>query len=98
MSNYREVNENDFFSDWVCIRDEYLGSHLTPEDKNHHINFDEISDKIIKNVPNKNKKYVKKLLEKLYDNFMEYVCYWNEKHYRNGFCDGVELIVGCLNK
>ena len=30
------------------------------------------------------------------DNFFDYICYWNEKYFRNGFCDAVELISGCL--
>ena len=32
------------------------------------------------------------------DNFFDYICYWNEKYYRNGFCDGVDLIIGCIDK
>jgi hypothetical protein len=27
---------------------------------------------------------------------MDYMHYWFEKYYRNGFCDAVELISGCL--
>ena len=38
----------------------------------------------------------KSRLEKLDDNIMEYIHYWFEKYYRNGFCDAVELISGCL--
>ena len=72
-------------------------AYLTEEDKKHYIHFDEISERILKNVPNQNKKYVKKQLELLDRNFLDYVCYYNEKYYRNGFCDGVQLIVGCVN-
>jgi len=50
----------------------------------------------LKNVPEQNKKYVKKQLEQLDENFMDYIFYWNEKYYRNGFVDGVELINGCF--
>ena len=32
------------------------------------------------------------LKDRLY--FMDYIGYWNEKYFRNGFCDGIELIVG----
>ena len=31
------------------------------------------------------------------ENFMDYIFYWNEKYYRNGVCDGVQLIGGCMN-
>lgn len=30
------------------------------------------------------------------ENFMDYIGYWNEKYYRNGFCDGVQLVLGCI--
>jgi hypothetical protein len=74
-----------------------LCSNLSAEDKKHFIYFDEISEKILKNVPKQSQKYVKKQLDQLDENFMDYICYWNEKYYRNGFCDGVELIGGCLD-
>ena len=69
---------------------------LSAEDKKHFVYFDEISERILKNVPEQNKKYVEKQLKQLDDNFFDYICYWNEKYYRNGFVDGVELINGCF--
>ena len=30
------------------------------------------------------------------NNFMDYLCYWNEKYYRNGFVDGVQITIGCI--
>ena len=51
--------------------------------------------KILKNVPQQNKKYVEKQLNELDKNFMDYLGYWNEKYYRNGFCDGISLIQNC---
>lgn len=64
---------------------------MTPKDKKYCIYFDEISEKILKNVPEQNKKYVKKQLDQLDKNFMDYLYYWNEKYYRNGFADVIEL-------
>ena len=55
----------------------------------------EISERILKCVSKNDKKYVKKQLNLLDENFMDYIDYWNEKYYRNGFCDGVQLIIGC---
>ena len=52
---------------------------------------DEISEKILRNIPKQNRSYVQKQLNILDDNFMDYIGYWNEKYYRNGFCDGVQL-------
>lgn len=37
---------------------------MTPQDKKYCIYFDEIAKKILKNVPDQNKKYVKKQLDK----------------------------------
>lgn len=48
-------------------------------------------------MPKQNKKYVQKQLDQLDKNFMDYLCYWNEKYYRNGFVDGSQLVMGCLD-
>ena len=94
MSNLRQVND-DILKDWLDFREQEVFCTLTEEDKKHFVYFDEISEKILKNVPSQNKKYVKKQLDLLDKNFTDYICYWNEKYYRNGFCDGVQLIMGC---
>ena len=39
-----------------------------------------------------------KQLDLLYDDFMRYLTYITEKYYRNGFCDGVQLIGRCFEK
>ena len=58
------------------------------------INFREVNDKdILKNVPGQSQKYVKKQLDKLDENFMDYLSYWNEKYYRNGFVNGFQLVM-----
>lgn len=97
MNNLREVND-DILKDWLEFREEALYCTLSAEDKKHFVYFDEISEKILKNVPEQNKKYVKKQLDLLDENFMDYIFYWNEKYYRNGFCDGVQLIGGCFGE
>ena len=98
MVNFREVNDNDIIKEWLDYREQEVFASLTEEDKKHHIYFDEISERILKRVPNKDKKYVEKQLSFLDENFMDYIDYWNEKYYRNGFCDGVQLIRGCFDK
>ncbi len=94
MNNFRKVND-DILRDWLGFREEDLCSLTCDEDKKHHIYFDEISERILKRVPNKHKKYVQKQLNFLDDNFLDYLEYWNEKYYRNGFVDGVQMIMGC---
>ena len=95
MNNLRKVND-DILKDWLEFREETLYCTLSAEDKKNFVYFDEISERILKNVPEQNKKYVEKQLKQLDDNFFDYICYWNEKYYRNGFVDGVELINGCF--
>ena len=96
--SFREVNENDIMKDWIRFREEDILCYLSDEDKKHEICIDEISERILKNVPKQNKEYVKKQLNKLDENFLDYLCYWNEKYYRNGFVDGARIIMGCLEE
>lgn len=93
--NFREVKD-DLLKEWLNLREENGFAYLNEEDKKHPIDFDEICERVLRNVPDMNQKYVKKQLELLDRNFIDYVSYWNEKYYRNGFCDGVNLICGCL--
>lgn len=97
MNNFREVND-DILREWLSYREETELGYLTQEDKKHNINFDEIVENVLKNVPKQNKKYVKKQLDILDKNFMDYICYWNEKYYRNGFVDGSQLVMGCFEE
>ena len=85
-NNFREVNY-DLMKDWFQFREETKLCNLTEEDKKHFINFDSISERILKNVPKQNQKYVKKQLELIDRNFLDHVCYYNEKYYRNGLVD-----------
>ena len=95
MNNFREVND-DILKEWLSFREETISGRLTKEDKKHYINFDEIAENILRNVPKQNQKYVKNQLDRLDKNFMDYLFYWNEKYYRNGFVDGVQLIGRCF--
>ena len=97
MGNFRDVND-DILRDWLSIREQEVFCTLTGEDKKHYIYFDELSENILKNVPKQNQKYVKKQLEILDKNFMDYLSYWNEKYYRNVFVDGVQIISGCTEE
>ena len=98
MINFREVNEDDILKEWLEFREETGFCTLSPQDKKYCINFDEISENILKNVPNQNKKYVQKQLDILDKNFMDYLCYWNEKYYRNGFVDRSQLAMECFEE
>lgn len=95
MNNLRVVND-DILKDWLNFREEDLCSLTCDEDRKHYIYFDEISERILKRVPEKDRKYVQKQLSFLDENFMGYIDYWNEKYYRNGFCDAIKLIINGL--
>ena len=91
MNNLREV-KNDLLKDWINYRAEKIFTTLNAEDKKHCIQYDEITERILKNIPIQNKKYVMKQLDLLDKNYMDYFDYWCEKYYRNGFVDSIELL------
>ena len=93
MENLREVKD-DLLKEWLEFREEAVICVVSVEDKKHKIQFEEICNRILKNVPNQNSQYVKSQLELLDKNYMDYLDYWNEKYYRNGFVDGIELLKG----
>lgn len=98
MVNFREVNDNDILKEWLLFREDEISSLSCEEDKKHWVYFDEIVENILRNIPKQSQKYVKKQLDKLDENFMDYLCYWNEKYYRNGFVDGSQLVMGCFEE
>ena len=59
MVNFREVNEDDILKDWLDFREETTLCVMFPQDKKHHICFEDISEKILDNVHKQNNKYVK---------------------------------------
>lgn len=97
MNNFREVND-DILKDWLDFREETDLAFVNDEDRKHTVKFDEISKKILNSIPKQNRKFVEKQLELLNSSFLDYIVYWNEKYYRNGFCDSIELIIGCIDK
>ena len=68
-NNFRE-NKEDILKEWLDFREDTGLAYLTEEDKKHFTHFEEISTRILKNVPKQNKKYVKKQLELLDRNFL----------------------------
>ena len=90
MNNIIEVKD-DLLKEWIEYREETIFAIMNEEDKKHEIRYDEITEKILKNVPKQNQKYVRQQLDVLDRNYMEYLDYWCEKYYRNGFADVIEL-------
>ena len=96
--NFREVSEDDILKEWLEYREETYLCYVDEQDRANEFEYDPFREKILKNVPKQNKKYVEKQLDLIYDEFMKYVMYINEKYYRNGFVDGSQLVMGCLDK
>ena len=92
-----EENEN-LLEKWLEFREEDLCRLTCDEDRKHHIYFEEINERILKCVPENNKKYVQKQLSSLDKNFMNYIAYWNEKYYKNGVRDAIQIIIECIDK
>lgn len=89
-------NESEnLLKDWLDFREEEL-SHMDENDKKHLINFDDCSEKILNNVTGESYNYVSKKLELMYDDFIDYCSYWNNKYYMSGFSDAIKLILSGL--
>ena len=98
MVNFRKVNEDDILKEWYdCMESTYL-CYTDEQDREHEFKYDPFREKILKNVPKQNKKFVEKQLDLIYDDFMKYLIYINEKYYRNGFVDGSQLVMGYFEK
>lgn len=91
MNNLRNVKD-DLLKEWLNFREETILAILDEEDSKHVIQYDDITEKILKKVSIQNQKYVKQQLELLDKNYMDYFDYWCEKYYRNGFVDSIELL------
>lgn len=50
MKNLREVKD-DLLKEWLEFREETVLSEMTPQDKQYCIYFEEIAERILKNVP-----------------------------------------------
>ena len=97
MNNFRNVND-DILKEWLNFREETDLAFVNEEDRKHTVQFDDFSENILNSIPKQNRKFVEKQLDLLNSSFFDYIVYWNEKYYRNGFCDGVELIIGCIDR
>ena len=98
MINFRKVNEDDILKEWYDWMESTYLCYTNELDREHEYKYDTFRGKKLKNVSKQNKKYVEKQLDLIYDDFMNYLIYMNEKYYRNGFVDGSQLVMGCFEK
>ena len=90
-----ENRTNDIIKDWLEFREDEINSHPDSNDKKYYACFEEISDNIISAVSEVNSEFVRSQLEKLDDNYMDYMGAWCHKYYRSGFSDGMKITAGC---
>lgn len=75
---------NDLLKECIVFRNEEL-SRLTSEDKRHLLKFDDFEKRLFRNLLYKNRKFAKNEFEKMYEHFLDFSSYYNEKYYRSGF-------------
>ena len=69
---------------------------MTKEDLQHTLNFDNFSNLVLKNVSKKSEKFMLKQLDKFYDQMMDFTGYYNDKYYKAGFADCLNLVIMSL--
>lgn len=92
LNNSESAN---LLKEWLEFREEEL-CHMEKEDKKYMINFDDYSKKILNNVTKEVYNYVAKKLEFMYDDFIDYCSYWNDKYYMTSFSAAIKLLVNGL--
>ena len=95
MKNDEKIE--DLLKQWMMFRDEEL-STLTKEDKKHPLRFNEFEEKLVKSLPYKNREYTRIVFAKIYDDFIDFCSYYNEKYYRAGFGDCLNLVIMSLGE
>ena len=89
-------NESEnLLKEWLEFREEKL-SRMDEHDQKHLINFYNYSENILNNVSGENYNYISKKLDLIYEDFIEYCAYWDDKYYISGFSDAIKLIVSEL--
>lgn len=79
--------------EWLEFRKAKM-EKLTAEDKTHIINMDELFKSIQNLVPNEKQKIIFDKIDELTNTFVEYAEHTNDKFYKIGFYDAINLILG----
>ena len=93
--NDLDVRTNDIIQNWLEFREDEINSNPDSNEKEYYSILEEISDNILSAVSEINYEYVRSQLEKLDDNYMDYMGAWCHRYYRNGFSDGMKITAGC---
>ena len=89
----KDDNDDELLQDWMEFRFEKLESNLNDEDRKHALNYDTFCEKILDVIPDKDSDYVSDILDDFREELLNYSIYWNEKYYRAGFGDCLNLVI-----
>ena len=93
--NDLDVRTNDIIQNWLEFREDEINSNPDSNEKEYYSILEEISGNILSAVSEINYEYVRSQLEKLDDNYMDYMGAWCHKYYKSGFSDGMKIVSGC---
>lgn len=93
--NDLDVKTNDIIQNWLEFREDEINSNPDSNEKEYYSILEGISDNILSAVSEINYEYVRSQLEKLDDNYMDYMGAWCHKYYKSGFSDGMKITTGC---
>lgn len=78
---------------WVEFREKELECKLSKEDKKHMYNFEKCADIVLNCVDGGMYDFAKKELDKLEEEVLDNMEYFNRKYYMAGFMDALEIIL-----
>lgn len=79
--------------EWLEFRKSKM-EELTAEDKTHVIDMDKLIKDILELIPLDNKNIGLDRIDNLTDGIVKYTEYYNDKFYKAGFYDAINLITG----
>ncbi len=89
----KDDNDDKLLQDWMEFRFEKLESNLTGEDKKHALNYDTFCEKILDVITDKDSDYISDILDNFREELLTHCVYWNEKYYKCGSSDILQLIL-----
>ena len=95
--NLKNLKEKDIINIIYYAQEEKIDKILRKTDENIKEKLDKVQlERIIKN--SNNEKDLKEILNKIEDNYNIKITEYNKEMYKQGFVDGVNLILNCLKE
>lgn len=78
---------------WFEFREEDLECGLSNDDKKHMYDFEKCADMVLNCVNGEMYEFTKKEMDKLEEDILDSLQYFNKKYYMAGFMDALEIIL-----